>query len=151
MPGPKKEIKKKYVLEKQVRLHFPSHPDHSSLILALLGPDQPRLPPEVKPAGARAGPGVRQDVKGRAVRLGGSPLPATQTHATHAHAPPLAASPAAVILKWLMGLSQGETVEPVLQSKLPVGFVLGWTRTNGGFGSKADTIAKTAGKASGSR
>ena len=44
-----------------------------------------------------------------------------------------------------------QTVEPTSQTKLPVGFVLGYSRTNGGYGSKADTIAKQAGKASGSR
>lgn len=94
VPGPKKEIKKKYVLEKQI--------NHGYL----------------------------------------------QKSNRQARGPALASGK---MSKAELSALAGETVEPVLQSKLPVGFVLGWTRTNGGFGSKADTIAKTAGKASGSR
>ena len=38
----------------------------------------------------------------------------------------------------------GEEVRPVGHDKKLIGFTLGWTRTNGGFGSKADTIARSA-------
>ena len=36
----------------------------------------------------------------------------------------------------------GEEVHPVGHDKKLIGFTLGWTRTNGGFGSKADTMAR---------
>jgi hypothetical protein len=33
-------------------------------------------------------------------------------------------------------------VEKPGHAKLPLGYELGWSRTNGGFGAKADTIAR---------
>jgi hypothetical protein len=39
---------------------------------------------------------------------------------------------------------RGETVEQAGYSKKLIGFTLGWSKTNGGFGSKADTIARDA-------
>lgn len=39
---------------------------------------------------------------------------------------------------------RGETVEQAGYSTKLIGFTLGWSKTNGGFGSKADTIARDA-------
>ena len=39
---------------------------------------------------------------------------------------------------------RGDVVEKSGYSKQLIGYTLGWSKTNGGFGSKADTIARTA-------
>eukprot|EP01052_Picozoa_sp_SAG31_P044835 SAG31_NODE_7961_length_1554_cov_40.109278_2_plen_234_part_00 len=59
--------------------------------------------------------------------------------------------PKGKLTKAELAMLAAETVQPTSQAKLPIGFVLGYSKTNGGFGSKADTIAREAGKAAGSR
>ena len=39
---------------------------------------------------------------------------------------------------------RGETIDQVGYGTKLIGYTLGWSKSNGGFGSKADTIARNA-------